>query len=85
MRKDLSKHNEKLGENNLRKSRAELVKNCKEIAAKQGIPTKQQIKEAFSHPWEQGSPYPFRVGEELRPIENNLMFCETSPYVLLLW
>lgn len=48
MRKDLSKHNEKLDENNLRKSRAELVKNCKEIAAKQGIPTKQQIKEAFS-------------------------------------
>ena len=40
---------------------------------------------ATSHPWEQGSPYPFRVGEELRPIENNLMFCETSPYVLLLW
>ena len=48
MRKDLSKHNEKLDENNLRNSRAELVKNCKEIAAKQGIPTKQQIKEAFS-------------------------------------
>ena len=42
-------------------------------------------KFAISHPWEQGSPYPFRVGEELRPIENNLMFCETSPYVLLLW
>jgi len=48
MRKDLSKHNEKLDEKNLKKSRAGLVKNCKEIAAKQGIPTKQQIKEAFS-------------------------------------
>jgi len=24
-----------------------------------------------SHSWEQGSPYPFRVGEELRPFKNN--------------
>ena len=31
------------------------------------------------------APIPLGVGEELRPIENNLMFCETSQYVLLLW
>ena len=48
--------------------------------------TKETLKDlGLSHSWEQGSPYPFRVGEELRPIENNLMFCEISPYVLSLW
>lgn len=28
---------------------------------------KEMDKIGFSHSWEQGSPYPFRVGEELRP------------------
>lgn len=38
--------------------------------------------------WEQGSPYPFRVGEELRPtkkVKNNMMFQKSSPYVLSSW
>ena len=28
-------------------------------------------KELISQAWEQGSTYPFRVGEELRPFKNN--------------